>query len=93
MGEDADETRTALARGGDPNVVNEGGNSALLLASRTACPEIVKALLDAGANANSANSGGDTPLSSATLRSQGAEGDRKSRFGQVIELLKASGAR
>lgn len=92
MGEDAEAVQAALQRGADPDVMNMGTNSALLLAARGGHPEIVSVLLTGGANVNLANSAGDTPLGSASFEFRRAEGDYRRRLSEVIELLESRGA-
>ena len=63
MGGENERAISALGQGADPNVCNKGGNTALMLAARWAQVDMLKALLDAGADVNLTNSDGDTTLS------------------------------
>ena len=57
-----------LARGGNVNLQDGAGNTALMLAVEAAWPEGVTLLLSKRANINQANSGGETPLIRAVQR-------------------------
>jgi len=57
-----EEIKTFLDKGGDPNFVNDMGQSLLLLAAIEKHPAIVHLLLDKGANPDSTDKLGQTPL-------------------------------
>lgn len=57
-----------LARGGNANLQDGSGNSALMLAVEAAWPEGVARLLARNASVNLANNGGETPLIRAVQR-------------------------
>jgi len=58
--DDIETVKTYINNGGDVNVKNKYGVTALVLARRTV--EIAKLLLDAGADVNAKNKWGETPL-------------------------------
>ncbi|WP_343519523.1 ankyrin repeat domain-containing protein [Sphingomonas sp.] len=57
-----------LARGGNANLQDGAGNTALLLAVEANWPEGVTLLISRGANINLGNNGGETPLIRAVQR-------------------------
>jgi len=59
-----------LKKGGDPNIVLKGGDTALHIASKYGRIEIMKLLLDYGADPNIRNDNLDTPLIYATSEDQ-----------------------
>lgn len=60
--------RFILGRGGNVNLEDGGGNTALMLAVEAAWPEGVATLIQQRANVNHANRGGETPLMRAVQR-------------------------
>jgi ankyrin repeat protein len=54
--------RFLLAKGADPNMKDEKGNTPLLLAATAGATEMIQLLLTQGANVNLGNSSGETPL-------------------------------
>lgn len=54
--------RFLLARGANPNMQDQQGNTALLLAVNNSCGECIDALTAKRANVNLGNSAGETPL-------------------------------
>ena len=56
-----------LARGMDPNTVNEKGEAALLTAARDGSPAMIKALIQGRAKVNIRNEHGDSPIMLAAL--------------------------
>jgi ankyrin repeat protein len=79
---DADLLRAMLAAGGNPNLRNDMGASALLWAIEDL--EKVRVLLDAGADVNAASNFGRTPLGLASSRPDATE---------MVRLLLARGAK
>ncbi len=75
-------TITSILKKGDINGRGNGGNTALMLAARNGHYEIVRALIDAGANVN-IKSGSTSALSLAS----------QYRHHNIVRLLKDSGAR
>ena len=71
-----------LARGMDPNTVNDRGEAALLAAARDSGPEVVKALVKARAKLNVKSPFGDTPIMLAALRGNLP----------IVKLLREAGA-
>jgi len=57
-----DLVRTLIAAGADPNVTNEHGDTAVMLAAEHAYNSIVEFLLDHGTNINAKDHDGDTAL-------------------------------
>jgi ankyrin repeat protein len=60
-----------LARGGNPNLQDSAGNTALMMAVEASWPEGVALLLSKRANINQGNNGGETPLIRAVQRRDG----------------------
>jgi ankyrin repeat protein len=79
---DAPLLRSMLAAGGNPNLRNDSGGSALLWATDDL--EKVRLLIDAGADVNQASNFGRTPLMLASIRADATE---------VVALLLARGAK
>lgn len=74
--------RFLLARGGNVNLEDGGGNSALMLAVEASWPEGVAVLIQQKANVNLPNRGGETPLMRAVQR----------RDADLVRTLLAAGA-
>lgn len=76
-----------LSNGADVDEAPQSGElqgyTALIFATRENKPEIVRFLIENGANVNAVNADGDTPLSMA----------KKAENKQIIEMLKAKGAK
>ena len=78
----AEEFGEYLVRGLPPNLRNEKGDSLLMIAAYNGHPDVVKLLLEHGADAELANDRGQTPLAAAAFK-----GDI-----EVINILLDSGA-
>ncbi|HSX55879.1 MAG TPA: ankyrin repeat domain-containing protein, partial [Sphingomonas sp.] len=74
--------RFLLARGGNVNLQDGDGNTAMLLAVDAGWPEGVRELITRRGNVNLTNSGGETPLMRAVQR----------RDGELVQLLLTNGA-
>jgi ankyrin repeat protein len=79
---DARHVRTLIARGADPNVKNNDGETPLAQAVQRNQPEALKALLEGGANPNERLKDGSTPLNLAIERNMPG----------ILEALLAGGA-
>jgi ankyrin repeat protein len=100
---DLAETQRLLKQGADPQVTNNYGVNALLLAADIADTSLIQALLKAGANANSANADGETALhlvarsgnvdAAKLLVKAGAKVDVREAFGQQTPLMWAAARR
>jgi ankyrin repeat protein len=100
---DLPETQRLLQMGADPQVANNYGVNALLLAADIADANLIQALLKAGADANSANADGETALhlvarsgnleAAKILIKAGAKIDARERFGEQTPLMWASARR
>ncbi len=83
-----------LQQGADPNLRDNGGNTALIYAARGGYDELVSTLLKVKANPNAVNSDGDMPLMLAVLRRDvamardlldgGADPDKADRAGRTV---------
>jgi len=78
----ADEVRSLLARGLDPNSVDSHGNPLLLIASGNGSAATVDALLAAKAKVDVANAYNDTPMLVASIKG----------YTDVVRRLRAAGA-
>ena len=97
------ETQRLLKQGADPQVTNNYGVNALLLAADIADTSLIQALLKAGANASSANADGETALhlvarsgnvdAAKLLVKAGAKVDVREAFGQQTPLMWAAARR
>lgn len=74
--------RFLLAKGANPNLRDNNGNSPLMAAAQIGFPEAITTLAQAGADVNLANNGGETPLIIAVQRRDLAN----------VRLLLAAGA-
>lgn len=74
--------RFVLARGGNVNLQDGGGNTPLMLAVDVGWPEGIREILNRKGNVNLANNGGETPLMRAVQR----------RDGELVQLLLTNGA-
>lgn len=74
--------RFILARGGNVNLQDGGGNTPLMLAVEAGWPEGIREILNRKGNVNLANNGGETPLMRAVQR----------RDGEQVQLLLSNGA-
>lgn len=74
--------RFILARGGNVNLQDGGGNTPLMLAVEAGWIDGVRELLTRKSNVNLANGGGETPLMRAVQR----------RDGELVQILLTSGA-
>jgi ankyrin repeat protein len=74
--------RFILARGGNVNLQDGDGNTAMMLAVAAGWPDGVRELIAKRGNVNLQNNGGETPLMRAVQR----------RDGELVQLLLASGA-
>ena len=100
---DLAEAQRLLKLGADPQVPNNYGVNALLLAADIADTGLIQALLKAGADANSANADGETALhlvarsanveAARLLVKAGAKVDARERFGDQTPLMWASARR
>jgi ankyrin repeat protein len=100
---DLAEAQRLLKLGADPQVPNNYGVNALLLAADIADAGLIQALLKAGADANSANADGETALhlvarsanveAAKLLVKAGAKVDARERFGDQTPLMWASARR
>ncbi|WP_298850298.1 ankyrin repeat domain-containing protein [uncultured Ruegeria sp.] len=82
--EEAEGYDALMARGFDVNAVDNAGNTPLILALSFKESAVIETLLEAGAEATTANEKGVTPFLAALLRGDG--------FGGVIDKLIISGA-
>jgi ankyrin repeat protein len=97
------ETQRLLKLGADPQVPNNYGVNALLLAADIADTDLIRALLKAGAHAGSANADGETALhlvarssnleAAKLLIKAGAKVDAREAFGEQTPLMWASARR
>ena len=71
---------------------DQGGSTALVLASQNGRPMVVDALLAAGADVNACNAGGDTPLILASLNGHGAIVDALLRAGANVHATDQFGS-
>ena len=61
-------TRFLLAKGANPDIRDNAGNTPLIVAAQIGFPEGTAALIDGNANVNAANNSGETPLIVAVQR-------------------------
>lgn len=61
-------TRFLLAKGANPDIRDNAGNTPLIVAAQIGFPEGTTALIDGKANVNAANNSGETPLIVAVQR-------------------------
>jgi len=97
------EAQRLLKQGADPQVPNNYGVNALLLAADIADTALIQALLKAGADATSANADGETALhlvarssnveAAKLLIKAGAKVDAREAFGEQTPLMWASARR
>lgn len=73
-----------LTQGVDPDARDAQGFVALHFAAQEFQPEVVKALLEANAQVDAANTFGNTPLWTAVFNSNGR--------GEIVAMLRAAGA-
>jgi ankyrin repeat protein len=100
---DLAEAQRLLKQGADPQVPNNYGVNALLLAADIADTGLIQALLKAGADARSANADGETALhlvarssnveAAKLLIKAGAKVDAREAFGEQTPLMWASARR
>lgn len=71
-----------VKRGVNVELKNQEGNSFLMLAAYNGHPELVKALIEQGADVNTLNAGGQAPLAGVLFK----------REDEVLDVLLAAGA-
>ena len=85
---DLDVVRALLAKGADPDIQNEDGETALHLAASCAHDaKLAQFLIDFGADPNIKNDDGDTPLICAVIASRNDETDVMTDLDVVRDLL------
>ena len=62
------------------------------MAAKSGHVEVVKILLENGANVNAKDRDGDTPLSIAVEKAANADEEKKSKYAEIVEILTNNGA-
>jgi ankyrin repeat protein len=84
--------RTLLSHGVAPDMRMSGGGTALILAAALGLPRLAEALLEAGADANTADEQGTTPLLASAQSGFAGTGDTAS-VRELMNLLLRAGAK